>query len=312
MQLSNLNGWRAVETVCRLGSIAAAAEELGVTRAAVAAQLRALEERLGQSLFHRNPGGLVPIDELRALSGKLTSAMSSLSESQHELTQHKNSHRVSVSVTQTFAETWLPRHLQNLFSSLGQIDLNLNTTWDVVDLRDPGLDFAIRYAGEVEDEIEEIPLIGSGVVPVCTREFADRYALTEAHWDLSDVPLVHINVPTSDPNWADWTRWADEMGVPISQVKQAQPKYELTGSSVRLAMSGVGLVLGGLSEIFPALQHGNLVMPFGKKSVFKASYEHKLIWVKGRRLGPVQKRFRDWVSARAAEDRVLMDQLFGA
>ena len=45
MQLTHLNGWRAVEAVCRLGTIARAADELGVTRAAVAAQLRGLEDR---------------------------------------------------------------------------------------------------------------------------------------------------------------------------------------------------------------------------------------------------------------------------
>ncbi|MBK8458377.1 MAG: LysR family transcriptional regulator [Phyllobacteriaceae bacterium] len=41
------------EAAARLGSFAAAAEELGLTDSAVSHQMRALEERLGQPLFRR-------------------------------------------------------------------------------------------------------------------------------------------------------------------------------------------------------------------------------------------------------------------
>ena len=42
MRVSQLNGWRALEAVLRLGSVTAAAGELGVTTAAVGSQIRAL------------------------------------------------------------------------------------------------------------------------------------------------------------------------------------------------------------------------------------------------------------------------------
>ena len=311
MQLSHLNGWRAVEAVHRLGTIAEAAEELGVTRAAVTAQVRGLEERLGRPLFTRTPGGLAPTAELGAVAGRLTGAMTALAGAQEALSTEPAGNRVAVSVTQTFAETWLPRHLPDLFSRLGPIDLNLNTTWDVVDLHGADLHFAIRYMGEIGEDLAGLPLLPSGVVPVCTPEFAARYGLEEGAMDVSGVPLVHIDVPTTDPDWADWGRWGREMGVPIDEAQSAQPRYALTGSGVRLAHSGVGLVLGGLSEIFASVAQGTLIMPFGQDSVFPASYEHKLIWVDGRRFGPVQRGFRDWVVDRAQADRRVMSELFG-
>lgn len=311
MQLSHLNGWRAVEAVYRLGGIADAAEELGVTRAAVTAQVRGLEERLGRSLFARTPGGLSPTAELGAVAAGLTEAMRALARAQEVLTAEVPGNRVAVSVTQTFAETWLPRHLPDLFARLGQIDLSLNTTWEVVDLHDPDLHFAIRYMGEIGGDLAGVPLLPSGVVPVCTPEFASRYGLGEGAMDVSGVPLVHIDVPTTDPDWADWARWGREMGVPIDEAQSAQPRYALTGSGVRLAHSGVGLVLGGLSEIFASLAQGSLIMPFGQKSVFPGAYEHKLIWVEGRRFGPVQRGFRDWIAEKAQADRRMMAELFG-
>ncbi len=310
MQLSHLNGWRAVEAVCRLGTIARAAEELGVTRPAVAAQLRALEDRLGCTLFARRPGGLEPTAELLAVAASLTEAMAALARVQDTLAGSEPGNRIAVSVTQTFAETWLPRHLPDLFSKIGPVDLSLNTTWEVVDLTRSNLHFAIRYMGEAGEGYEALPLFGSGVVPVCTPDFAARYGLSEAKIDLSGIPIVHIDVPTSDPDWADWARWGAEMGVALPQGLEAQPRYSLSGSGVRLAQSGVGLVLGGLSEVFAALKAGTLIMPFGKKSVFPSLYTHKLIWIRGRRLGAVQRGFRDWIADKAEADRRLMRQIF--
>uniref|UniRef100_UPI003B5165A4 LysR substrate-binding domain-containing protein n=1 Tax=Roseovarius indicus TaxID=540747 RepID=UPI003B5165A4 len=311
MRLSHLNGWRAVEAVHRLGGIAAAADDLGVTRAAVTAQVRGLEDRLGRVLFTRTPGGLRPTPDLVAVADRLTEAMTALARAQEALTFEPPGNRVAVSVTQTFAETWLPRHLPDLFPRLGQIDLNLNTTWDVVDLHGADLHFAIRYMGEITGDLAGIPLLPSGVVPVCTPDFAARYGLGAGPMDVNGVPLVNIDVPTTDPDWAGWTRWGQEMGAPVDISQETQPRYALTGSGVRLAHSGVGLVLGGLSEIFASLARGTLIMPFGQRSVFPGAYEHKLIWIDGQRFGPVQRAFRDWVVEKAREDRRVMAEVFG-
>jgi DNA-binding transcriptional LysR family regulator len=198
-----------------------------------------------------------------------------------------------------------------LFSKVGQIDLRLNTSWEVMDLNDADLDFAIRYMGEAEDGMESLWLMRSGVVPVCTPDFAKRYSLNADHWDVTGVPLVHITVPTTDPDWADWPRWKKEMGLSSPKSSDAQPRYELAGSGVRLATSGVGLVLGGLSEVYGALDEGRLIMPFGQASVLPGQYAHKLIWSADRRLGPVQRMFRDWIDEKAKSDRELMQRIFG-
>ena len=55
----HLNGLRAVETVARLGSLAAAAGELNVSVSAVSQQINRTEKQLGQALFERTASGLV-------------------------------------------------------------------------------------------------------------------------------------------------------------------------------------------------------------------------------------------------------------
>ena len=68
MPLSHLNAWRAVDAVLSEGSVARAAVALGVTQAAVNAQIRRLEDRLGRTLFRRTSGGLEPVEDLAGLA----------------------------------------------------------------------------------------------------------------------------------------------------------------------------------------------------------------------------------------------------
>ncbi len=53
--LTHLNALLAFEASARLGNFTRAAEELGVTPAAVGQQVRILEDYLGRKLFHRTP-----------------------------------------------------------------------------------------------------------------------------------------------------------------------------------------------------------------------------------------------------------------
>ena len=56
----DLTGWRTFLSVCRLGSLSAAAVELGYTQSAISRQVAALEREIGVVLVERRPRGVVP------------------------------------------------------------------------------------------------------------------------------------------------------------------------------------------------------------------------------------------------------------
>jgi len=55
-----LTAWRTFVTVCRLGSLSAAASELGYTQSAISRQIAGLERRLGVPLVERHVRGVRP------------------------------------------------------------------------------------------------------------------------------------------------------------------------------------------------------------------------------------------------------------
>lgn len=309
MRLAFLNSWRAVEAVVRLGSMARAAEELAVTPAAVSARIRDLEDRIGRPLFLRESRGLVPTEALTDVQQRLSGGMAILAGVQRDLSSESVPRRIALAVTQTFAENWLPRHMPSLFAKTDGMDLRLDTRWDLVGIDEGGFDFAIRYMAAPGPEFGQVPLLPSGVVPVCTPDFASRYGLGPRTASLDGIPLVHVVVPTSDPDWCDWNSWGIRTGV--TWTTDDAPRFTLTGSGRRVAMSGMGLVLGGLAEVLDDVAQGSLVMPLGRDSIIWAGFWHRLIWPSQRRLRPVQKVFRNWAAERAELDRASMAELFG-
>lgn len=75
----HLNGLRAVEAVARLGSLQAAAEELGVSIGAVSQQVIKTEQQLGRPLFERTSRGMVPVESAIDVLARLSDGFRHLS-----------------------------------------------------------------------------------------------------------------------------------------------------------------------------------------------------------------------------------------
>src|ERR1700761_7735939 len=74
----HLNGLRAAEAAGRLGSLPAAAQELGVTVGAVSQHILKLERQMGRALFDRTGRGLQTLPSTAAILSELTQGMTRL------------------------------------------------------------------------------------------------------------------------------------------------------------------------------------------------------------------------------------------
>ncbi len=302
MQISHLNSLRALETTLRHGSFTAAADELGVTPAAVGQRVRALEQYLGRDLFERTGTGISALENAKRVETLLTTGFTALAGGLEQLRFEHARNRVSVTLPASFAENWLTPSISEFYQRHAEVDLRLDASNRDVDLLAEDFNFAIRYGLPTAEPLQEIVMFGDYVLPVCSPQFADRHKLDPELKSLNDVPLIHIMNRTSDPGWVGFEGWGRAFGFDPSHLGHGV-RYSSISSGLQSAISGQGLVLCGLTEAYNAIKAGRLVMPFGPSLRYRTHYEYRLVWVRGKELTSLQEDFMDWVLDMAREFR---------
>ena len=311
MRVTHLNALRALEATLRKGSFRAAADELGVTVAAVGQQVRTLEEFLGCQLFTRTSKGVRPTAAARRSEAELSASFASLGEVIGQLQSRRPQNRLAVTLPSSFAENWFTLRLPEFYRLNSRIDLRLDASNRVVDLLSEDFDFAIRYDEPSTAAYEEWVLFGDCVLPVCTPEFAERHRLSDASHSLRDVPLIHLVGRTPDQQWADWAAWGAAFGFAPDSLQDGLRLSEFN-SGIQAAIRGQGLVLCGITEAYAALSAGDLVAPFGIRRNCPAGYQYRLVRVRGREPTELQQQFQRWVIAIAEDFRRDLDAMLAA
>ena len=120
--LPSLNALRMFEVVARHLNFRLAAEELGLTQAAVAQQIRGLEASLEIRLFERLPRGLGLTDAGRAYSASIRSALAMIDEATRLLrlrTPRHSNGAAGVSRSSSELKTHQPLPVRSTVSSWG-------------------------------------------------------------------------------------------------------------------------------------------------------------------------------------------------
>ncbi len=120
----NLRALHTFETVSRHLSVAAAAEELGVTQSAVSHQLRLLGEIVGERLFQKNGRGIALTEAGRDLARRLQPAFAEIDRSLAEAIGGTRD-RVRLAVCSSFAQAWLVPRLHSFYAAHPDIDLQI-------------------------------------------------------------------------------------------------------------------------------------------------------------------------------------------
>jgi len=309
MRVTHLNGLKALEVTLRTGSFRTAADELGVTTAAVGQQIRTLENFLGCKLFLRTSTGAQPTDHALGIERKLTASFSTIEDVISQLKYRQPKNRLAVTLPSSFAENWFAGRLPDFYRLNSEIDLRLDASNRMVDLLTEDFDFAIRYGQPSPEIYEDKQLFGDFVLPVCTPEFANRYRLSNKQKSLEGVPLIHLGERTPDPQWADWMNWGEAFGFQTDSLQSGILLTEFN-SGIQTAIRGQGLVLCGITEAYNALKEGILVTPFGPKLNRPTSYHYRLVSVHGRELSKLQDQFQTWVVKIANEFRSEVNEFF--
>lgn len=281
----HLSGLRAVEAVGRLGTVKAAATELGVTDGAVSQQLQKTEAQLGVQLFDRQNRVLLPTPALLAMLPHLTSAMTSLATAV-ATTQRGREDALTISVAPVFAGKWLVWHLKTFSKLHPGIRVRVEATVDLVDPDTSDVDLCIRVGAGPYPGLNAEKLLNQRVFPVCSPALA---AHIEEPADIGKLPIIH------DPGQLfGWTSWLDQFELDETILSDG-PSFSDGALCLDAAIAGQGVFLAWETLANYAVQAGQVVSPFPQRPVTGLAY-----WLISGRNAPrtkAKQAFGKWLKA---------------
>ena len=282
-KLPSLNGLRAFEASARLGSFAAAGQELAVTQAAVSRMVRLLEQRLGYALFERHANRLTLTWQGRTLLPGLTSAFDAVATLAAQIGSMSNARVLTVGVGTSFAMRWLIPRLGGFQDRYPDIEVRIATGGAQNPIRDDWT-CGIVLGGGNWPGFEADPLFSADLFPVCAPVIARRLA-TPA--DLRNQTLLQV---AHQPD--DWPSWLRAAGLKLRPEKRG-PRFDNYALALQAAVDGLGVAIGLRPYVEDDLTAGRLVSPF--TIAVPKDQAWYLIASPARRDDPSFAAFRNWL-----------------
>jgi DNA-binding transcriptional LysR family regulator len=247
-----LQSLRAVEAVARLGSLRAAADDMGVTPGAVSQQVIRAEQILGRALFDRTPAGMAPspgaAEALRLLHRGFADLVAAVARAAPD-----REDCLTVSVAPVLASRWLIWRLPRFRVAHPGIRVRIDAELGLVDPGRGEVDLCVRVGRGDWPGVRAERLAAQVIFPVCSPDLA---AGIRDHADLARVPIIRET--RANFGWEDWLR---PEGRP--EVKPGDgPLFSDAQLCLDAAISGEGVFLSFESLAADPLSLGRLAEPF--------------------------------------------------
>lgn len=252
---------RATEAVARLGSLAAAAEELGVTPGAVSQQVIRAEKILNLTLFDRRPSGMVPTAKGREVTALLSDGFARLTAAVQRAGRGDDA--LTVSVAPVFAARWLIWRLPKFSAAHPGIRVRLDASLALVNPSAGEVDLCIRVGRGGWPGVKAERFFSQIVFPVCAPALAP---VLRSPADLPKLPAIREPNPTFD-----WPDWLGPEGYP-DVVPGDGPVFSDASLCLDAAISGAGVFLTFETLAADALAAGRIVEPFGGRHATRNAY----------------------------------------
>lgn len=287
-QLPPLSAVRVFEAAARHENFTVAADELGMTQAAVSYQIRLIEDRLGQKLFRREKQRVILTDAGRRAAAGVGRGLDEIEAAFAEL-RADDEGTLSVSTTVTFANTWLAWRLGRFQLAHPEIAVRLSADNAVADLTGAGFDIAIRGGLGPWPGLEAQRLLLQDYTPMCSPAFLAAQGGAIKPRDLLRLPLISPH----DPIWA---KWLEEAGLADALNGELQGvRLDTQANDGHAAMAGQGVAM--LTPFFwkNDMADGRLVQLFPQVSTLGLAYW--LVYPEHRARVTKIRRFREWLMA---------------
>lgn len=291
-KLPPLSAIRAFEAAGRHENFSRAADELGLTQAAISYQIRQLEDRLGKPLFVREKGRVRLSDSGLRLLPAISSGFADIAEAFVAL-REEDQDILSVNTSVSLGGSWLSSRMGRFQLRHPDLAVRISLANELVDFGLGGIDVAIRAGKGRWDGLRSDFLFRQHFSPICSPEFLKANDIRS--------PRDLLSVERLDPNDRLWADWFAAAGICTPPPPRRGVMMDSQWQEATMIQSGFGIAM--MSPLYwkSDLESGRLVQPFGKLFV---SADSQWLVHPVNRIG-VRKieRLREWLHEEVAADR---------
>ena len=186
---------RIFHAVADAGSLTHAGDALRLSQSAVSRQIRALEESLNTTLFHRHARGLILteqgellFDATVAMNKRLEAASARIRDSEEEVFGE-----LRVTTTTGFGSLWLAPRLDKLYEKYPDLIIDLMLEEKVLDLPMREADVAIRMKEPSQADLVRKRLMSVRMRLYTTQAYIDKHGAPQKVEDIANHRLICQN-----------------------------------------------------------------------------------------------------------------------
>ncbi|KTE41902.1 MULTISPECIES: LysR substrate-binding domain-containing protein [unclassified Sphingopyxis] len=298
-KLPPLAAVRTFEAAGRLQNFSRAAEELGMTQAAVSYQVRQLEDRLGRALFVREKGRVHLSETGRRLLPAISGAFAAMGDAFASLGSDE-AEVLTIDAATSFGGTWLSARIGGFQLAYPDLAVRMAMNNALVDFDTSNVDVAIRIGKGEWPGLRADFLMRQYLAPIASPAFIAEHDIRE--------PADLLRVQRLAPNDSWWAAWFALAGV-ATPPPRSRRGIELDSQLQEASAVQAGFGVAMMTPLYwqAELASGRMVQPFETLYVSASSG----MWLVHRenRVG-VRKieRFREWLHAEIGKDRRILPE----
>ncbi|BFG78155.1 LysR substrate-binding domain-containing protein [Paraburkholderia terrae] len=278
------------ESVARLSSFTVAANELGVTQAAVSRQVKFLEDTLGVRLFHRLHRSIELTDEGEALYLVVAESMQKIAGVFDRLSSGPVQQELVLAATSAFSHFRLLPRLASLKKAQPNLQLRLSTQMFTADLRHKEIDVAVRFGNGRWSDGTATLLFDEEVFPVCSPKWVESRGMPQTLQDVANAALIESD--STSEGWMGWEAWFNAVGLRPLRLNFAL-RCSLYTDAIQAARYGEGIALGWGRLVHDLVETGELVrLPVAS---FKPNDAYFIVVPHGRTITAATDGLIDWL-----------------
>ncbi|PDQ17456.1 transcriptional regulator [Mesorhizobium sanjuanii] len=286
---------RTLEAAARHLNFTRAADELGLTPAAVSHQIKEIEDQLGIVLFTRTSRTIRLTEAGAVLFEASADALDLLGRAvsrAHKMA--RGTAQLKVTLDAHFATKWLMRRVDNFRRHQPDIELRFDITYDVRDFERDDVDVGIRFGTGKYQGLCSHRLFDNVIIPVCSPALLKAGPPLKEPRDLFQHTLAHIVWARQGVTWPNWRMWMAAAGVDDFDDSRTVV-FGNSSDAVQAALDGNAVALADFAMVANDLSEGRLVQPFALGIKVAPDFAYHLVYPQAAADDARIVAFRDWL-----------------